>query len=102
MTAVAPVMDAVIALDPEARTAEPRTSKSARVNSKSVFPAGTPVSVKLPEASDIADGPDGRTRTVTPERGISIPSARAPNLPLPRMTVPSTAAVPGEVGEDES
>src|SRR5512132_2219361 len=102
MTALAPVIAAVIAFDPEASTTLPRAFKSGRVNSSSTLPAGAPVKVKLPEASVCADGPDGMTRTVTPERGISMPCGETPKVPLPRMTVPLTVAIPGDVGEEES
>jgi hypothetical protein len=47
------------------------------------------------------DWPVETTRTVTCERGSSIPWAVAPNVPLPRMTVPMMVALPGPVGEEE-
>src|SRR5215471_2799600 len=100
MTALAPVIDAVIEFDPEARTTLPRAFRSARENSSATLPVGAPVRVKLPEESVWADWPDAVTRTVTPERGISIPIGLAPKVPLPRMTVPLTLAVPGEGGEE--
>src|SRR5438309_9085446 len=100
-TAVEPVTATVIALVPGETWTLARALMSARENSISTLPTGTPVSEKLPEVSVWADRPVRTTRTVTPGSPIPAPSVVAPNVPLPRTIVPRTMALPdGDVGED--
>src|SRR5512143_4378945 len=70
---------------------------SDRSKVSSTCPVGTPPSVKLPAESVCVDFPLLVTRTVTPERPISTPSACIPRVLEPRITVPDSVPVEGAV-----